>query len=162
MRNVIRNTITLMSIAAASMIAIPVAGDDPSAGKPERGEAKVRTLIQDLGDDSYATRIKAMDKLQRMGLEAFDELYLAQFDPDIEIEMAARYLVSSLIVSWSKETDPAEVRAALHEYGAQNETERNSRIELLAEFADRKGLPALVRLVRFETSMRLSRLAALA
>ncbi len=123
---------------------------------------KVGRLIEQLGADSYSTRVRAMDRLQRMGLEAFDELQLAQFDPDIEIEMAARFLVSSLLVSWSEETDPTEVRDTLHEYGAQDESERASRIEMLAEFPDRKGLTALVRLTRFETSMRLSRLAALA
>ncbi len=122
----------------------------------------VGQLIQQLGSDSYATRTRAMERLQRLGLEAFDELHRAQYHPDIEIEMAARYLVSSLLVSWSKDTDPPEVREALHEYGAQDETERSSRIEMLAEFKDRAGLSALARLTRFETSMRLSRDAALA
>ncbi|MGB7327235.1 MAG: hypothetical protein WBD31_20330 [Rubripirellula sp.] len=162
MRNAFRTTIASLSIAAASATTIPASAEDFSDSSNGRRETEVGRLIQKLGAESYVTRVKAMDALQRMGLEAFDELHLAQFDPDIEIEMAARYLVSSLVVSWSKETDPTEVREALHEYGAQNETERNSRIELLAEFPDRKGMPALVRLARFETSMRLSRLAALA
>ena len=121
----------------------------------------VKELIELLGSDSYATRIMSREKLQSMGLEAFDELHRAQFHPDNEISMAARYLVSSLLVSWSKESDPPEVRAALNEYGAQDETDRASRIEMLSEFPSRKGLAALVRLARFETSLRLSRRAAL-
>ena len=124
-------------------------------------QTKVGKLIQQLGSESYATRIRAKENLQRIGLEAFDELHLAQFDADNEISMAARYLVSSLLVSWSKESDPPEVREALMEYGAQNESERSNRIEMLAEFPSRKGLAALVRLCRFETSLRLSGRAAL-
>lgn len=147
-----------MTAAAAIVIGPIVADSQESYGQKN----EVTELIEQLGADSYATRVRAMERLQRIGLEAFDELHLAQFHPDIEIEMTARYLVSSLQVSWSKETDPSEVREALHEYGAQDENERTSRIELLAEFPDRKGLPALVRLTRFETSMRLSRQAALA
>jgi tetratricopeptide (TPR) repeat protein len=122
----------------------------------------VEQLIQSLGSDSYATRVRARERLQRMGLEAFDQLHAAQFHFDIEIAMAARYLVSSLAIDWSKESDPQEVREALIEYGAQSESERTSRIDMLAEFTDRKALSALVRLVRFETSLRLSRRAALA
>ena len=70
-------------------------------------------------------------------------------------------LVSSLLVSWSKESDPPEVRDALDEYGGQTEDDRSSRIKLLAELPARKGLAALVRLTCFETSLRLSRMAAL-
>ena len=128
----------------------------------EQHESEVSRLIKRLGSDSYATRIRAREKLQRMGLEAFDELHSAQFHPDSEIATAARHLVSSLMVSWSKPTDPPEVRDALQEYGAQSENERSSRLERLAVLPDRKGLGALARLARFETSLRLSRRAALA
>lgn len=96
-----------------------------------------------------------------MGLEAFDELHAAQRHPDIEVEMAARYLVSSLIVSWSKDSDHEDVQETLKEYGAQNEVERLSRIGRLASLGIEKSLPAMVRLARFETSDRLSRQAAL-
>ena len=95
--------------------------------------SEVGELILRLGSDSYATRIRARDKLQRMGLEAFDELHAAQYHEDSEIAAAARFLVSSFLVSWSKETDPPEVRDALNEYGAQDFNERSSRIQRLAE-----------------------------
>ncbi|MGI9472943.1 MAG: hypothetical protein ACR2NZ_15490, partial [Rubripirellula sp.] len=144
------------------MIVLSDAPLSVSANESAPRESDVKTLINMLGADSYATRVMAREKLQRMGLEAFDELHRAQFHPDNEISMAARYLVSSLLVSWSKESDPPEVRNALKEYGAQNESDRGSRIEMLAEFPSRKGLPALVRLARFETSLRLSRMASLA
>ncbi len=137
-------------------------GNPAQANDTKAKQSDVGRLIEQLGDDSYATRVRAKETLQRMGLEAFDELHLAQFHADNEISMSARFLVSSLLVSWSKESDPPEVREALMEYGAQDESERGSRIDMLAEFPSRKGLAALVRLARFETSLRLSRRAALA
>jgi len=136
------------------------AADRSDATAQPRSE--VGRLIDRLGSESYATRIRALEKLQRMGLEAFDELHAAQYHSDIEIANAAKHLVSSLMVSWSKPTDPPEVRDALEEYGAQNETERGSRLERLASLPDRQGLAALARLARFETNLRLSLQAALA
>ncbi|MEM8668559.1 MAG: hypothetical protein AAGG48_13655 [Planctomycetota bacterium] len=132
------------------------------ANETTASEAEVSQLIDLLGADSYATRVRARERLQRMGLEAFDELHDAQFHRDTEIAMAARFLVSSLSISWSKETDPPEVRDVLIEYGAQNEIERSTRIDMLSEFKERKALAAITRLVRFETSLRLSRRAAIA
>ena len=120
-----------------------------------------RKLIEQLADKSYAMRVRAQKQLRRMGLEAFDELQAATDSETVEIAAAARYLVSSLLVSWSKETDAAEVREILFEYGAQNAEERQSRIMLLAELPERKGLAALARLARFETSATLNHLAAL-
>lgn len=160
-----RFSATLRSLFVAAIIAgLNLVGSSGAAwGSEESGEqSEVSLLIDQLGDSSYATRIRAREKLQRMGLEAFDELHLAQFDPDNEIAMSARFLVSSLSVRWSKESDPPEVRETLMEYGSKNEAQRSSRIDMLAEFPSRKGLGALVRLARFETSLRLSRRAALA
>ncbi len=122
---------------------------------------EVGRWIEKLGHPSYATRVRAREKLQRLGLQAFDELHAAQFHPDSEIAMAARHLVSSLSVSWSTEADPQAVRDALDEYGAQSESERQNRMDRLAELPNRQGLAALCRLARFETSLRLSREAAL-
>lgn len=135
----------------------PTAKADDVSKKSGVGE-----LIERLGSDSYATRVRARAKLQRLGLEAFDELHAAQYHDDGEIAAAARFLVSSLLVSWSKETDPTEVRDLLNQYGAQDFNERYSRIQLLAKLPGRKGLTALTRLTRFETDLRLSREAALA
>lgn len=122
----------------------------------------IAVLIEQLGSDSYATRMRARETLQRIGLEAFDQLHLAQFHPDSEIALSARFLISSLQVSWSKETDPPDVRDTLLEYGGLSEADRESRIDRLAEFPNRAGLAALVRITSFERSLRLSRHAALA
>ncbi len=123
---------------------------------------EVAALIEALGDDSYIVRSRAREQLQQLGLEAFDELQAAQFHPDSEILSAARYLINSVQVSWSKESDPAEVREALFEYGAQDTDERGSRIRRIASLPDRQGLAALARLTRFESDLALSRQAALA
>ena len=149
-------------LAASILIATIPVSQRRTAMAEDRRQPSVSDLIKRLGSDSYATRIRARDNLQRLGLEAFDELHTAQYHDDGEIAAAARFLVSSLLVSWSKETDPAEVRDILNEYGAQDFNERYSRIQLLAELPGRQGLEALTRLTRFETEPRLSRQAALA
>lgn len=135
--------------------------DPATVGRLPR-EGDTRKLIEQLGHPSYAVRVRARENLERMGLQAFDDLHEAQYHPDSEIAMTARYLVGSLMVSWSTDSDPPAVREALDEYGAKSDSERQNRMDRLAELPGRQGLPALVRLARFETSLRLSREAALA
>ncbi|MCA9141024.1 MAG: hypothetical protein KDB00_29845 [Planctomycetales bacterium] len=132
-------------------------GDKPQQSTDER----IRELIEKLGSDSYATRIRARNQLKMYGLEAFDALREAQNHDDSEILSAARYLISSLQVSWSKDSDPKEVREILSEYGAQTETERLGRIELLGRLRDQMGVEPLARLARFDRSVPLSRRAAM-
>lgn len=159
----ISSLLPVFLFGAASLWMTAASGNEPAPmNEAAASKSKVGQLIEELGSDSYATRVRARERLQRMGLDAFDYLHEAQFHGDTEIAMAARFLVSSLSVSWSKETDPPEVRDVLIEYGAQTESERLSRIDMLGEFKDRKALPALARLVRFETRLRLSRRAAIA
>lgn len=135
-------------------------GDTASVSSPDR-RRDIRQWIERLASDSYATRIRAKNHLQQLGLDAFDELHAAQHHADIEVEMACRYLVSSLMVSWGKESDPPAVKQTLHQYGSQSEVERGSRIVRLGQMDPPEPLSALVRLTRFETSPRLSELAAL-
>ncbi len=157
-----RHSHRLLMTLVLSLLALTVTPAFASeAGSPSGTTLSIQDWVERLGSPSYATRSRAKEMLERLGLEAFDSLHQAQFHPDSEIAMSARHLVSSLMVSWSKESDPAAVRDALADYGAQSEVERTSRMELLGELADREGLEALVRLTRFETSLRLSRQAAL-
>ncbi len=137
-------------------------GDSTANELPVETDREVSRLIEKLGHPNYATRRRAREHLERMGLQALDELHVAQYHPDSEIATAARFLASSLLINWSLDTDPPAVREALDEYGAQSETERQTRIDRLAELPRIQGLPALCRLVRFENSLRLSRQAALA
>ena len=138
----------------------PVQAEDQPPATPPSGAA-IAELIEKLGDDSYATRVRARNQLKRYGLEAFDALREAQDHSDSEILSAARYLISSLQVSWAKETDPKEVREILFEYGAQTDSERLGRIKLLGRLSDGMGMEALARVARFEPSVILSRQAAL-
>ncbi len=147
-----------MAFTAPNPVAAQI-GENLADGTPPHN---VRQLVKELGSPSYATRTRAQGLLQGLGLEALEELRHAQFDSDIEVEMAARYLAGSLTIRWSKETDPLEVQEVLLEYGAQSDTERTKRIGRLESLSNRSGLGALVRLVRYEKSEPLSRQAALA
>ena len=133
---------------------------DPFPG-PHPSPGDIEALVEQLGSDSYATRLRARQKLQRLGLGAFDALQSAQYHDDNEIAAAARRLVGGLWVRWSAEGDPPPVRETLDQYGAQSESERASRIERLGELPGYSGFPALARLARYEPSLRLSERAAL-
>ncbi|MAI32517.1 MAG: hypothetical protein CMM07_12705 [Rhodopirellula sp.] len=123
--------------------------------------AEARRLVEALGADSYATRLQARDKLQRMGLEAIDELRRATTNLDSEIALAAKSIVGSYSIVWFTEDDPEVVREVLEGYGAESIPERQARILMLAEMPERIGLPALVRIARFEGSTGLSRKATI-
>ena len=124
-------------------------------------DARVAKLIERLGADQFASREKAQDELARIGLPAFDALHDAQDHEDIEIALRARYLLRVMPISWSRESDPPEVRNPLRAYGDQPELERRSRMDQLAGLEDGRGVPALCRLARFETSNVLAKRAAL-
>ena len=151
----------LALMATPSQATAQIANEAESGISPGSPAQKIGQLIEDLGSDDYATRNWAREQLQQRGLEAFEQLQKAQFHADIEIEMAAKYLVGSLLIRWGKETDPVPVQEILLEYGAQIEPERLKRIGMLEFLANRSGLEALVRLVRYEKSEQLSRQAAL-
>lgn len=136
-----------------------VAGGD---SKPSGQDAdEVRRLVEALGADSYATRLRARDKLQRMGLEAIDALRKASNDLDSEIALSAKAIVSSYSIVWYADGDPEPVRNLLEGYGAEPVAAREARILMLSEFPERSGLPALVRIARFESATKLSRRAAI-
>lgn len=152
----------VMVVDGVELGGVTASANEPEADQPAQStDQRIRELIEKLGSDSYATRIRARNQLKMYGLEAFDALREAQNHDDSEILSAARYLISSLQVSWSKDSDPKEVREILSEYGAQTETERLGRIELLGRLRDQMGVEALTRLARFDRSVPLSRRAAM-
>ncbi len=170
MNRVPRKSMIASSIIGIATIAISgavhaapqvVATNATAASGSASSSTQVQQWIEKLGDPSFAVRQRARGELQRMGLQAFDALHEAQNHVDSEIALTARHLVSSLLVSWSTESDPQAVKDALNEYGAQSESERQNRLDRLADLPQRQGLAALCRLARFETSLRLSREAAL-
>ena len=146
-----------------SSVATPTEKSGVVAGEanPAGVSSEARRLVEALGSDSYATRMQARVKLQRMGLEAIDELRRATNDLDSEISLTAKAIVASYSIVWFTEDDPDVVYDALEGYGAESIPERQARISMLAEFPDRIGLPALVRIARFESSTDLSRRATM-
>lgn len=158
-----------LTLAWGWVVSPSLYGQEPQSARSADGDGKskaavsaeARRLIEALGSDSYATRMRARDQLQRMGLEAFDELRIAKDSLDSEIALAAKALVAGYSIVWFESDDPPLVRETLEEYGAQPVAERQSRIVMLGEFPDRIGLRALVRIARFERSTALSRKAAI-
>lgn len=133
------------------------ASNDPSQAL----DARIRKLIEQLGDPQYATRERAQGELKRLGLTAFDALYEAQNHDDIEISLRAQYLVRSLTVDWANEDDPVEVKRILRGYSDKKEKQRKTLMDQLARLPDWMGAEALARLARFERSPVLSKQAAL-
>ncbi|QDU97081.1 tetratricopeptide repeat protein [Lignipirellula cremea] len=124
-------------------------------------DAKVAALIQQLGADEYATRINANNELEKLGLLAFEALYEAQSNKDLEIRSRARFLVRSILVVWSLDDDSQEVKRSLQAYGAQPPKDRRGRMDRLASLDNAEGLDALARLARYESDDLLSKQAAL-
>lgn len=152
-------------VALVSFVILPLslgmAADKPTRTDAAKLDAKIAELIQKLGDSRFATRERAQHELERLGLIAFDALYEAQKNDDIEIAMRARHLVRSMRVNWASDNDAAEVRRILREFGSQDEQERRIRMDRLASLEGGVGIEALCRLVRFESSIVLSKRAAL-
>lgn len=137
------------------------ARDNDPTEPPAELEARIATLIRQLGAKSFASREKAHTELSRLGLTAFDALHDAQQDTDIEIALRARQLIRGMQVSWWRDSDTPDVKRLLRTYGDASEQERKNRMERLSQLQDFEGLDALCRLVRFETDMRLAKTAAL-
>ncbi|HVU87388.1 MAG TPA: hypothetical protein VHD36_08700 [Pirellulales bacterium] len=131
---------------------------DPNAGLADR----VQGLIVRLGDNDYFVRERAQGELGKIGFEAFDALEVAAENDDIEIASRAKALVNQMQIEWTTADDPPEVKKQLHNYGLKDEAAHIALIAPLAEIPGDKGLPVLCRLVRFDKSPVLSKLAALA
>lgn len=125
---------------------------------PER--QRIAQLIQQLGEPTYAARQEAQRELNQLGLAAFDQIYAATNHPDLEVAAASQYLLEGLTVHWVRRGDPPQVRRILDPYGQYTEIERRQSAAELAKLSDWQGIPALVRIARFDPSPRVSREAA--
>jgi tetratricopeptide (TPR) repeat protein len=123
---------------------------------------RTRRLIAQLGDADYFVRERAQQELALIGFEAFDALTAAEDDDDVEIAARAKYLVRMMRIDWTADADPPEVKPIVSNYATANEASRIEKIKKLAALADDKGLAVLCRIVRFERSAHLSKLAAVA
>jgi tetratricopeptide (TPR) repeat protein len=120
--------------------------------------AQINQWIGQLGSSDYFVRQKAQDELAKLGFEAFDALTAATTHDDLEVAARARYLLRLIRVEWTVEGDSPDVKRLLRDYEAEPESERVMKIKALASVSD--GMAALCRLVRFEQSPVLSKLAA--
>jgi tetratricopeptide (TPR) repeat protein len=151
----------MLAIALAGMLVLgnvlPAADDAGQAAL----EARIASLIEQLGAEDFAAREKAQAELAQLGLEAFDTLHAAQHHHDPEIALRARYLVRSMSVRWFSESDSPEVVRILKGYGDLPEAERRNRMDRLGALEKQQGVAPLCRLARFETTDPLAKHAAL-
>ena len=143
---------------AAWMLASSLALATP-LGDQER--ARVEALIEQLGDESYARRMEAQQRLRLYGVEVLDALRQADDHPDPQVARTAGYLLRSSNVVWSSDGDSPRVRKLLRSYESDNLSERATKIEQLANLPDDEGIAALARVARYEFSGDLARRAAL-
>ena len=139
--------------------ATPAAADGvpPVDARPER----IAELIEQLGDSKYAVRERAQADLLRIGPPALDALTKALEHNDVEIAMRARYLLGSIKVEWTRDSDPPRLRALLKDYDELDEEAREDKILDLGKTAGETEIEILSRIVRYERAQRLSKKAAL-
>ncbi len=123
---------------------------------------QIAELISALGSEQYSVRRQAQLDLERIGVPALDQLQQAILNSDPQIATAAKYMIRSSYIRWTGREDPLNVRKLLEQYGSGDVIHRSERIDKLSALPDRQGIPALLRIARYETSIDLSKRAALA
>ncbi|MBL8825968.1 MAG: tetratricopeptide repeat protein [Planctomycetaceae bacterium] len=124
--------------------------------------AQIKSLIEQLGNDDYFVRERAQEQLATIGIEAFDALSEAENNPDTEIATRVRFLLRLVRVQWSRGSDPTEIKRLLEQYATADDPARELLVEAIAKQPLPHSVSVLCRIVRFEKSNLLSRLAALA
>jgi tetratricopeptide (TPR) repeat protein len=152
-------------VGLSAVLAAPTASSQPNTTPPAiivADAAKIKQLIEQLGDDDYFVRERAQEQLTAIGIEAFDALSEAENHPDTEIATRVRYLLRLVRVQWSRGSDPTEIKKLLEQYAAGDDAERERLIEAIAQQPMPYSVSVLCRVVRFEKSNLLARLASLA
>ncbi len=158
-----RQTVTSLRLPTAAILLLGLfAGRGVAADDAVDLEGRVQQLIAQLGDNDYFVRERAQNELAKIGFEAFDSLELAADNDDIEIAARAKCLVNQMQIEWTTADDAAEVKKLLHNYGLKDEAAHVAIVGQLIDAPGDRGLPVLCRLVRFDKSPVLSKLAALA
>ncbi|PQO32223.1 hypothetical protein DTL21_18515 [Bremerella cremea] len=123
---------------------------------------QVDQLIKQLGDPNFMVRERAQTELARMGVTAFDQLFGAMRDNDLEVARRAQYLIRSVEIEWTRPEFSEEVNSYLNRYGNLNTDNRRSRIGELGRLHSIDALSALCRISRYDVSEAISKEAALA
>ena len=165
-RNLCTNSLRSLGITTLWCMLIIFFANDIVASDPAVGintaPLRVSQLIKQLGHPRYVLREQAQTELMKLGPPALDALSGALLSDDIEIAMRARYLLTAIKIEWVQDQDPKHIRAAMKNYDQKSDTERKEIIEELSKQADDPERTALARIVRYEKSTPLSKLAALA
>jgi len=153
----------LLALVAASCVISVAIAQDPSNPDDKRQsmEVHIAKLIEQLGSDSYAARKQAESELMQIGILAMDQLQMAALSSDPQIATSSLFVQQSIPQNWVWQNDPYQIQQILDGYGSADSTDRASRIEKLSFLKDGEGLPALCRIVRYEVSGQLSRLASM-
>ena len=151
-----------MALVACGFAAESARADAAAAPDgPLAQEAKIGDLIEQMGHEKFVLRERAQEQLQEIGAPALDALTAALLHNDIEIVMRARYLLSSIKVPWTIDTDPPRIVQTMREYETKGEAERHDVMQKLARGGGAPEVRVLCRIVRYDKSLILSRWAAL-
>ena len=134
------------------------AAEPPTA--PGASAGQIQHLIEALGNADYFVRQKAESDLGKIGFEAVEALTAASEHDDMEIATRASRLLLAIRSNWSAPGEPPEVSQLLADYESQDESSREARIIRLIYLPENQGLPAVCRLIRYERSLLLAKVAA--
>jgi hypothetical protein len=120
---------------------------------------EIAALIANLGDDDFAVREAAAEKLAAVGAAASDALLAAaESSDDLEIALKARWLVEALPLATAD--DPPEVATLLDRFTRSDYDTRVHLMHRLLRLDDDAGIEPLARIVRLERTATGSRIAA--
>jgi hypothetical protein len=138
---------------------------DPVQQRSEKSRQMER-WIEQLGDDRYAVRRTASQRLLEAGFDAMDPLQRAASGADPQVAQAAQYLLLQLKPQWTIDSDPPAVRDLFRMYGGQPLARREALLQQLITQpqyrTEELGAPVvLARIARLEPEESLSLLAAI-
>lgn len=149
---------------AAALLALLLSGSPLSAADSGRSIAPTQSeldhAVEELGSPDFHARERAQAWLAQRGFDAVDVLTQAQNHDDLEVAQRAQYLVRRLKVTVTDPGDSDAVRKELEGYLGANEAERRQKIEAISKLSGTQALVPLCRLVRFDPSLVLSKIAA--
>jgi len=144
-----------------SSLPVLSAPEPASTTATRQSPQRIRRLIDALGDADYFVRQEAESDLAKVGFEAIDALTAAADHDDLEIAVRANRLLGTIRSNWSMPGEPPDVAQLLAGYDAQDDGNRELRIMRLIDLAESRGVPAVCRIIRYERSLSVAKMAAL-
>jgi tetratricopeptide (TPR) repeat protein len=159
-RDSIRKTLGYCSalLLPACLSCVLVAAEPSPAMPPP--SAEIDRLIATLGDADYFVRQQAESDLRKIGFDALEALATATRNDDMEVAARASRLLFLIRSNWNVLGELPAVAGLLSEYEAQDDDSREARIIGLIKLAGNQGLPAVCRIIRYERSLPVAKIAA--